>query len=210
MLGIIPKLIIFAIFFFLSLLPFPSPTCNPFSLCVWFGVGTCRHWPSPPARDAQTAEGGTGSWLTWSIPEKPIGAGGKLRYSSLPLQKAQMTAFPWTLNHRRWHTWCLTHSSPIARRVFPPPFPQRHGAGEAQPGLAGCCVFRANTSFNGKEKDLSFYMQRSSIKKKKKRAYYIPEYLPPSPKVKLRSNFSQEGDVCQTSTNHYLVFIFTY
>lgn len=46
--------------------------------------------------------------------------------------------------------------------------------------------------------------------KKKKKAYYIPEHLPRSPKVKLRSNFSQEGDVCQTSTNRYLVFIFTY
>lgn len=77
--------------------------------------------------------------------------------------------------------------------------------------MAGWRVFRANTSFKGKEKDLSFYMQRRYIYIYiYKAAYYIPEYLPPSPKVKLRSNFSQEGDVCQTSTNHYLVFIFTY
>ena len=151
-------------------MPFPSPIYNPSILCVWFGVRTPRHRPSPPAWDAQTPVGRTGSCPTRSIPEKPIGAGGKPWCSLLPLQKAQMPSFPWALNHHQAQARHLTRCFPIPSRVFPPPFPQRHWDREAQPGLAGWCVFRANTSFNGKKKDLSFYMQRRCMKKKK--AYY--------------------------------------
>lgn len=166
MLGIILKLSHFA-FFFLSLLPFPSPSVI-LSSCVGFGVRTPRHQPLSPARDAQTAMRCTGSCPAQSTPEKPIGSGGMLQCSSLPLQEAQMPSFPWALSHHQPHTWCLTRSFPMPSRVFSPLFLQQHRDGEAQPALAGWCVFRANTSFNGKEKDLSFYMQRRSIEKKKK------------------------------------------
>lgn len=118
-LGIILNLSLFAIFFFLSLVPLPSSTCNPFIPCVWSGVRTPRHQPSPPAQDAQTLVGHISSCTIQCIPEKLISAREKLQSSSLPLQKAQMPSFPWALNHHQVHAQHLTPSFPAPSRVFP-------------------------------------------------------------------------------------------
>lgn len=189
--------------YFLSLLHIL--VCNPYILCVWFATPA-----SPPAQISIVCT----SFCPRGASQKSLVVQGESQWcSSVPLRKAK--CHPRALKHHWAHAPHLTQFPNPQTEDSPSISTVTWGQG-TWPSLAAWRVFRANTSFSGKKKDLSvkdlsFYMQRRDIYiLKYKKSCNIPEYLPPSPKVKLRSNFSQEGDVCQTSTNHYLVFIFTY
>lgn len=171
--GVILKLSLFANYF-LSPLPFPSPVYNPSTLCVWFGAPA-----SPPARGAETPMGCTSFCPTRSIPEKPGDAGGKPWCSSVPLR--QPKCHPRALKHHWAHAPHLTQLLNTQREGSPSISTVTQGQGP-QPSLAGWRVFRANTSFSGKKKDLSvkdlsFCMQRwLSVKKSKTELFTLNSF----------------------------------